>query len=432
MTDRPRVSSAVVPERRRRRVGGCAYGARVSNTALPPTRPPLWRTLLAGVGCAFASMVSVVFSAWGNPSDTGIAVLLLLVAISAPVALGWRHCAPMALTLGAAALAVALPVGTSVALALLLSLFARRADGSVWWATAAVTVATAVTFTRDVLAPTAGQSFLQTLMLPADAAPSTVVELHWWAVPIATVLVVGPVVGIGLIWRANSRTQAAASAASAAGERSERLGGALARQEERERIAREVHDVLGHRLSLLNLHAGALQVGATADPDLVHSAAQVRQSAAQSMQDLRSLLDMLHEPPGQGRGVAEPSLDDLPAMIEETAATGVPVTSTVYLDQAATADPAVARAVYRVVQELLTNARKHAAGMPIRLSVTGGPSEGISIDARNRYAPSGQSSSGRGLQGIAERVELLGGRLAYGLDDGGATFRVTVLLPWRY
>src|SRR5699024_9284956 len=117
--------------------------------------------------------------------------------------------------------------------------------------------------------------------------------MNWWVVPMATVLTVGPVVGIALIRRANRRTQAAASAGSAAGERSQRLGDELARQQERERIAREVHDVLGHRLSLLNLHAGALQVRPGADPDEVQSAELVRQSAAQSMEDLRSLLDML-------------------------------------------------------------------------------------------------------------------------------------------
>src|SRR5699024_3941637 len=141
---------------------------------------------------------------------------------------------------------------------------------------------------------------------------------------------------------------------------------------------------------------------------------------------------MLHEPSGQGTVVAEPSLEDLPAMIEKTAATGISVTSSVYLDQAATAESAVARAVYRVVEELLTSAGKLAHEMPMRLIQSGGRQTGITIDARNRYVPSSSASGGRGLQGIAERVELLQGQLAYGLDDGGATFRVTVLLPWRY
>src|SRR5699024_10142211 len=190
---------------------------------------------------------------------------------------------------------------------LLLGLFARRAGASVWWATAAVTVATALTFTRDVLAPTAAQSFLQTLVLPADAPPDATVKMNWWVVPMATVLTVGPVVGVALIRRANRRTQASASAASAAGERSQRLGDELARQQERERVAWEVQRYLERRLSLLDQHAGSLQVLLVAVPDEVHSPELVRQSAVPSMDDLRELLDMLHEPSGQGTAVVEPS-----------------------------------------------------------------------------------------------------------------------------
>src|SRR5699024_5938044 len=160
-------------ERERPDVSTGAYGAQVSNNSSPTARPPLWRTLLAGVLCAFASMVSVVFSSWAQPVVTRISVLLMLVAMVLPVTLGWRHRAPLTLTLAAAALAVALPVVTSVALALLLGLFARRAGASVWWATAAVTVATALTFTRDVLAPTAAQSFLQTLVRPEGDRPES-------------------------------------------------------------------------------------------------------------------------------------------------------------------------------------------------------------------------------------------------------------------
>ena len=119
-------------------------------------------------------------------------------------------------------------------------------------------------------------------------------------------------------------------------------------------------------------------------------------------------------------------------MIAETVDTGVPVSSSVYVDSAEQVDPTLARAVYRIVQELLTNARRHAAGQQVILEVSGGPSSGMHIDARNPYQPTGeQTGAGQGLRGIAERVELLGGQLVYGLDDGGRTFRVTVNLPWR-
>lgn len=128
----------------------------------------------------------------------------------------------------------------------------------------------------------------------------------------------------------------------------------------------------------------------------------------------------------------DPSLADLSDIIDESVSAGAVINSVVVLDRADSADPALARAVYRVVQELLTNARKHAPGAPIQLRVSGGPDREITIDARNAYLGTGDSSGTRqGLQGIAERVELLEGTLTYGLEDDGATFRVTVQLPWR-
>src|SRR5690606_24657871 len=162
----------------------------------------------------------------------------------------------------------------------------------------------------------------------------------------------------------------------------------------RERIGREVHDVLGHRLSLLNLHAGALESHAPPDGPLGESARLVRESAARAMEDLRSLLDMLNDPLEAGPAEPDLSLVDLP--------------------------------------EMITNARRHAPGRPTRREVHGGPSRGMYIDARNPYGPpAAPGQGGQGLRGIAERVELLGGTLRYGLDEGGRTFRVTVELPWR-
>ena len=398
----------------------------------PVPRPPIWRTALLVLLCMFASLTSFVFSEVGQDPVPLVGMLGMLIAILLPVTLGWRHRAPVVVPLVASAVALVLPLGTSTALVALVSLLTWRSGRWEWPVTAAVTAATAVTFTRDVLAPSADSAFLQTILAPPDTPPPELVPLSWWVVPIAVALTVGPAVGIGLLRRANRSARLADQRAERAGRQRERLGDELARQRERERIAREVHDVLGHRLSLLNLHAGALEVNARDDAQLAQSAALVRASASRSMDDLRSLLAVLREDPNAEPAIAEPSLVDLPAMIEESLAAGATVSSSVFLDRAETADPALARAVYRVVQELLTNARKHAPGAQVRLSVQGGPAAGITIDAQNPYlGPAAGHSSGQGLQGVAERVELLGGHLAYGLDDGGATFRVTVTLPWR-
>ncbi|WP_454086256.1 sensor histidine kinase [Georgenia sp. Marseille-Q6866] len=400
-----------------------------------PARPaPWWRTVLWGTLCAFLSLMSFVFSETGQRAEDGAVLLVLLgffTSLGLPLVLLWRRRAPYAVTLTAAATAVVLPVGSWTALVALGSLISRRRGRDVWWTTAAVAVATAVTVVRDAAGRTSASSLIKTFLAPAGAEPGTAVALGWWVAPLFLALGMAGAVGAGLAVRANRQAAVSAGRVSAAEQRTDRLDDQLARQRERERIGREVHDVLGHRLSLLNLHAGALEAHAPPDGQLRESARLVREGAAKSMADLRSLLAMLNEPLSAEPAEPDLSLVDLPAMIGETVDAGLPVSSSVYIDGAERADPALARAVYRIVQELLTNARRHAEGRPVRLDVTGSPSAGMHIDARNPYEPSGHAGGGQGLRGIAERVELLGGDLAYGLDDDGRTFRVTVRLPWR-
>lgn len=401
---------------------------------VPERRAPRWRTLLWGTLCALMSLTSFIFSETGQRAEDGPALLVLLgfcVSLGLPLVLLWRRRAPYAVTLTAAATAVVLPVGSWTALVALGSLISRRRGRDVWWTTAAVAVATAVTVARDAAGRTSASSLIKTLLAPAGAEPGTAVALGWWVAPLFLALGMAVAVGAGLAVRAHREAAVSAGQVSAAEQRTDRLDDQLARQRERERIGREVHDVLGHRLSLLNLHAGALEAHAPPDGPLHDSARLVREGAAKSMADLRSLLAMLNEPLATGPAEPDLSLVDLPAMIGETVEAGLPVSSSVYIDGAERADPALARAVYRIVQELLTNARRHAEGRPVRLDVTGSPSTGMHIDARNPYEPSGRPGGGQGLRGIAERVELLGGDLAYGLDDDGRTFRVTVRLPWR-
>lgn len=398
-------------------------------------RPPWWRTTLLGTLCAFASLLSVTFSEVLE-AEYGWQVLLggfaLLTALILPLGLLWRHRAPVTVTVLASALALLAPVGAWTALVATASLIGRRRGRQVWWAVAGAAVATVVTVARDVRGPSSQTSLIKLLFAPTEATSGVAVALGWWVAPLLVGLGTGVTVGAGLAVRGRREARASQRRAGAAQQVSDQLGDQLARQRERERIGREVHDVLGHRLSLLSLHAGALEVHAPRAGPLAESARLVREGASRSMADLRSLLAMLNEPLGSERAEPDLSLVDLREMIDETIGAGITLSSSVFVSHPEDADPALARAVYRIVQELLTNARRHAAGEPVRLEITGGPGSGMRIDAHNPYlqhvAP---SPDGQGLRGIAERVELLGGRLAYGLDDDGRTFRVTVELPWR-
>ncbi|MDG4792928.1 histidine kinase [Micromonospora sp. WMMD1082] len=220
-------------------------------------------------------------------------------------------------------------------------------------------------------------------------------------------------------------------------EAEQQLRVAQARQLERTRIAREMHDVLAHRISLLSLHAGALEFRPDAPAEEVARAAGViRGSAHAALQDLREVIGVLRAEPSLPAEPErpQPTLDDLPALVAESRAAGIRVD---LRDRVRAADglPDVAgRSIYRIVQEGLTNARKHAAGAAVTVGLSGAPGDGLTVEIRNRW-PVGEPAAapipgaGTGLVGIAERVNLAGGRLEHG-RDGNGDFRLAAWLPW--
>ncbi|WP_433824978.1 sensor histidine kinase [Actinoplanes sp. CA-015351] len=278
-------------------------------------------------------------------------------------------------------------------------------------------------------------------------------------------------------------------------EAEQQLRVAQARVLERTRIAREMHDVLAHRISLLSLHAGALEFRPDAPPDeIAGAAAVVRASANQAMQDLRAVIGVLrttNSADDQAPERPQPTLSALPALADESRSAGVKVRLNV------TAEPdavpvATGRAAYRIIQEGLTNARKHAPGVAVSVAVRGAAAEGLTVEVRNPMptvlpgatipgsanpgaaitgasspggSGSGGSSPGRpgsggsslgewgrggsgsggsgaggllpggavpgtgmGLIGLAERATLAGGRLAHGRH--GNEFVLSAWLPW--
>ena len=209
-----------------------------------------------------------------------------------------------------------------------------------------------------------------------------------------------------------------------------------ARHTERTRIAREMHDVLAHRISLLSMHAGALEFRPDAPPEEVARAAGViRASARQALEDLREVIGVLREDADGVIGARpQPTLADLPALVEESRAAGMRVREEYRVPDLGSAPAATGRTAYRVVQEALTNVRKHAEGAVAVVEVRGGPVTGLSIEVRNpprigdRALPA-LPSPGTGLIGLRERVTLAGGRLQHGWTPDGE-FRLRADLPW--
>lgn len=200
---------------------------------------------------------------------------------------------------------------------------------------------------------------------------------------------------------------------------------ARATAEERTRIAREMHDSLSHRLSLISLHAGAVAHRDDLDPGTVRDAcATIADQAHVAATELRSVLSVLREDsaPHPQQGLA-----DLDGLIAETTAAGTPVEAAIEVEADGLGD-AVARHLYRIVQELLTNARKHAPGEPVRLRLSGSPADGVHLACRNRRTlPPRSHSPGTGLIGVRERVRACAGRMD--VSEAADEFGVEVWLP---
>jgi signal transduction histidine kinase len=147
-----------------------------------------------------------------------------------------------------------------------------------------------------------------------------------------------------------------------------------------------MHDVLGHRLSLLSVHAGALEFRPDASPEEIARAAKViRENAHLALQDLREVIGVLRAPVGE---LPQPTLADLRQLVAESGRAGMRVGLREELGGATVPD-LVGRTAYRTVQEGLTNARKHAPGAEVVVRLAGSPGEGLTVEVGNEAAGPG-------------------------------------------
>ncbi|MFF1698106.1 sensor histidine kinase [Streptomyces sp. NPDC058257] len=225
-------------------------------------------------------------------------------------------------------------------------------------------------------------------------------------------------------------------------EREQFLLAERARAEERVRLAGEMHDVVTHRVSLMVLQAGALRVSSS--DEVVRAEAEVlRAAGCQALEELRDLVGVLRSPeslealesaelvmPNAGSAVGVEGLR-LSVLVEESRAVGVDVEFDEVGDRSVWS-PVVARTAYRVVQEALTNVRKHAPGSSVRVEVryeTGRVRLRVANSAATRTLDTelASSGSGSGLKGLRQRVELVGGTFEFGPTGSG--FRIESVLP---
>ncbi len=386
----------------------------------------VWRLLVA----VLAGMVALAAVAYEY--DTGERVfhegLWALDALVGLVGLGLlllRRRAPLtiALLLGAASAVSITVVGATVIAVVSLATHRR------WWRIALAGVVFVVAgWVYGVMHP-----------VVVDPGYTPLVDVVGGLVVFALLVWVGAYIGLRREHLASLRERAETA------EREQASRVAQARANERARIAREMHDVLAHRMSLVAMHAGALAYRTDLPPEKIAETASVVQSNAhEALTELREVLGVLREtdgvaaePEAGGRPERpQPTLADLEELVDEVRTSGTEVTLDVRAPRVGELPEAVSRHAFRIVQEALTNARKHAPWAPVTVVVDGEPGEGLSLAVRNPVRSVGPEPtpvgapppSGLGLVGLTERADLVGGRLAYG--SAGGAFVVSAWLPW--
>ncbi len=391
-------------------------------------------SVLAGVGALTAASI------WGQAAgDTSSALLILDVAAGLaalallPVLLRW-------------------PVPGAIALAVLAAL-SPAATPAATYATLHVALRLPFAVAAAVGAVGVVAQLIRGLWRPIGSLPYV-----WWVVLV--IVAEAALVGWGQLSRARQALLDSLRERASRAEAEQARHIAEARAAERASIAREMHDVLAHRLSLLATYAGALEYRPDAPPEqLARAAGVVRASTHQALDELREVISVLRDDDSTAGVRPQPGLADLGPLVAETRDAGTPVDMLDRIPRAQDLPGALGRTAYRIVQEGLTNARKHAPGQPVRLLLDGRPGDQLLVELTNPVAlpssaglatPAGRathdesaraglatpaqpslngSGTGTGLIGLTERARLTGGELHHGISADGQ-FRLRARLPW--
>jgi signal transduction histidine kinase len=266
------------------------------------------------------------------------------------------------------------------------------------------------------------------MLQPAAAAEPWGIDFVLGLLSAIAMLVCGMYIGSRreLLWTLRDRAERA--------EAEQGLRVEQGRLNERTRIAREMHDALAHRISLIAMHAGALAYRTDLTADEIRQTAELIQGKShQALSDLRQVLGVLRD--SDASGVSErpqPTFADLSALVLEAEGAGMRIQYDDRVLATAEMPDRVGRTAYRIVQEGLTNVRKHAPGVTVLVQVSGSPAEGVNIrirnPARSPHAFNDVPGAGLGLVGLSERAKLAGGQLTTRRDGG--SFELAGWLPW--
>lgn len=346
-------------------------------------------------------------------ADSSWVVAQAALTVAVVAALWWRRRYPVAVAVGAI-VAAALGATELLVPVALFTLATRRRDR--------VLVATAAVAATSLVVPG------PTTIFPTGLADTLLVAAVSSGVYVGLPVAAGAFLGARRDLLTSLRDRAARA------EAEHQLRAEQARRSERARIAHEMHDVLAHRISLVALHAGGLEVNPSHPADVERTAALIRTTARQALEDLRGVLGVLRADGADGDdAVPQPTLADIRDLVASSRQAGAPVRLDADLEGGLPPE-LLGRTAYRIVQEGLTNALRHAHGAAVRVRLAD-EDGALAVEVRNGLS-SGSApghrlpeGAGLGLVGLRERVDLAGGELVAGPDaDGGFTVRAS--LPW--
>ena len=357
-----------------------------------------------------------------GPGSAVLAVRILLdlaLGIAALVMFPFRRRAPLAIVIAIVLISSASALSIGAALLGVVSISTRRR-----W--------------REILPVSVlliGAALVVEIAFPSGQS------LPWWQLAVFIIVVTGALVVTGMYIGGRRQLRAALVEQASSARREQQAQLEQAHANERGRIAREMHDVLAHRLSLVALHAGALEYRVDLSAEQIKTTAGVvRSNAHLALTELREVLGVLRDPSSAGSAqdmLPQPTLADLTGLLDESSAAGSSPTLEVDSAVAVALDSlpdSASRHLYRIIQEGLTNARKHAPGQPILVNIGGDPDHRVTLTLSNPPAPErrvapASPTSGLGLLGLRERVRLAGGELT-AVNDA-SLFILEAWLPWK-
>ncbi|GAA1195796.1 sensor histidine kinase [Prauserella alba] len=386
--------------------------------AAPRLSPPqqVWRLLAGAAIGALLWVVSGIQLAqqYSAGPDTWFYTGDPLVGLACLAALMWRRRFPLTVALATTLASVVSTAAAAAALLALCSLATRRRPSEI-----AVVL---------LVSATASQAHVEFRMAGTLNGPL-------WLQILLAVLVAGIAAAVGVAIGARRTELHSLQHRAESAEREQLARAEQARARERNRIAREMHDVLAHRISLVAMQAGVLDHRADLSADDRRAMVRgIADGAHRALEELRDVLGVLRADPGRPEQ-PQPTVENVPDLVADARASGLDVTWTTTVR--GTPPQTIGRACYRVVQEGLTNAATHAPGAAVQISAGGAEGDELRISVGNspatgvraRKPESPKPESGFGLLGLAERITLLGGQLDHRHNaDGG--YLLAARLPW--